>query len=102
LQQGDLILSSDNYAVIADDANQFMTDYANFTGTLFDSFFSLKNTSETIAIRDGTGNLIDELTYSSESGGDGNGKTIGKKIDGVWAESLKPGRNSRQCKYILL
>jgi len=91
LQQGDLVLSSDNYAIIADDANQFMTDYANFTGTLFDSFFSLKNTSEIIAIRDGTGNLIDELTYSSEGGGDGNGKTIGKQADGAWGESLMEG-----------
>jgi len=91
LREGSIVLPSNNYAIIADDANQFMIDYADFTGTLFDSSFSLKNTSETIAIKDGTGNLIDEITYLSEWGGNDNAKTIGKQTDSSWAESLIEG-----------
>jgi len=41
LKQGDWILVGGAYAVMADDADQFLLDYSSFSGTLFDSSFSL-------------------------------------------------------------
>ncbi len=100
LQQGDLVLSSGDYAIIADNANSFVVDYTNFSGTLFDSSFSLKNTSETIAIKDGIGNLIDELTYLSEWGGNDNNRTIEKQSDGTWTGSLSDGGTPGEANSI--
>jgi len=71
---GDTTLSSGGYAVIADNAGAFLQDWPNFSGILFDSSFSLKNSGETIALRDSSKVEIDAVTYSPDwgAGGDGN------------------------------
>jgi hypothetical protein len=65
-----------DYAVIVDDASVFLGDYPTFNGTLFDSSFSLSNTGETIALVDENVNVVDNLTYSSSVGANGNGMTL--------------------------
>ncbi len=87
LIQGDWVLPVGSYAIIADKADQFLTDHLGFNGVVFDSSFFLNNTSESIAIKDNNKAVIDEVTYQNSWGGNSNGKTI-EKQNNFWAESL--------------
>jgi len=73
ITQGSSTLQPNEYAVIVDDSEEFLKDYPDYSGTLFDSSFSLNNSGENIAIKNRT-LLIDEVSYSSEweANGDGN------------------------------
>lgn len=71
---GSSIIPSGGYAIVADNDVNFLVDNPSFSGTLFDSAFSLTNTAgETLSLIDPSGNKIDEITYS---------ETIGAKSDG--------------------
>lgn len=76
LIKGDAKMQSNSYAIIASDANLFIADYPDFSGTLFDSVFSLNNTGEYLALIDANGNKVNEITYSGEIGGKGDGNTL--------------------------
>ena len=94
LVQGSSTLALNDYAVIADDADQFLQDYPTFSGTLFDSTFSLNNTGESLALYNDTLE-IDAYTYSNQTGGDGDGNTIGI-INNTWQETTPtPGANNQ-------
>jgi hypothetical protein len=85
--QGGTNLSVGGCAVIADDTTKFLADHSGFSGVLFDSSFSLNNTGETLALKDGTLNVIDSVTYSSDSGAAGDGNSL-QKINGVWTAAM--------------
>ena len=70
------------FAIIADSPEKFLTDYPNFSGNLFDSSFSLGNTSEHLALKNGD-TIVNEVTYSSEWGAAGDGNSL-QKISGQW------------------
>lgn len=70
------------YAVVASDAVKFKVDYPNFSGSLFDSAFSLSNTGETLAIKNND-IVLDQYSYSSSQGGAGDGNSL-QKINGSW------------------
>lgn len=80
--RGTGIISPGEYAVIADDADMFLSDNPSFSGTLFDSAYALSNDGESIAIKNGT-ITINEVSYASSTGARGDGKSI-QKINGVW------------------
>ncbi|MDP3735604.1 MAG: lamin tail domain-containing protein [bacterium] len=89
--QGGSALAPGGYAVIADNATQFLGDHAGFSGVLFDSSFSLGNTGELLALRDGALADTDSVTYSSEWGAVGDGLSL-QKSGGSWiAASPTPG-----------
>lgn len=98
---GDIILEGGEYAVIADDADQFLLDHPNFLGTVFDSSFSLLNTGETINIINNLGASIgSELAYETLDswGGAGDGTTTEKinsniddNTDDNWQPSISGG-----------
>lgn len=73
---GGTVLSAGSFAIIADNAQTFLTDYPNFIGILFDSVFSLNNSGETIALKDELGNIINEAIYTSSDGANGDGKSL--------------------------
>lgn len=75
-----------NYAVIVQNNSLFLKDNPNFSGTIFDSSFSLGNTVDNFSIKDEKGNEVDTYSYNSTLGGGGNGKSL-QKIDGLWVES---------------
>ena len=77
LIQGDANIAPQGYAVIVSDPTKFKTDWPNFSGTIFDSTFSLSNSGETLAIKDGD-LIIDQYTYKSSLGADGDGKSLQK------------------------
>lgn len=68
--QGNPVIPPESYFVIADKPESFLIDYPGYSGTVADSTFSLSNTGEYLGLKDSSLNLVDELTYSSEWGGD--------------------------------
>lgn len=60
----DTLVGPGEYAVIVQDANQFILDYPFFSGSIFDSSWSSLNESgEEIGIKDSEGNFIEQFTY---------------------------------------
>lgn len=91
LVKGSATIASGVAAVIADNADKFLIDNPSFTGTLFDSSFSLNNTGETIAIRNQDGIDIDSILYNPALGAAGDGNSL-QKINGIWtATAPTPG-----------
>lgn len=85
LKQGNAVVSNEQYAVIVDDYTQFLQDHPDFSGTVFDSSFSLSNTGENLKLRDtANGNIIDEINYSTALGAAGDNNSLQRKSDGSW------------------
>jgi len=95
-----LIQGSDTfsgYAVITDDSIKFMSDNPSFSGNLFDSTFSLRNDNETIALKINASDIVFEITYFSESGGKGNGKSL-QYYAGKWCEGMPTPGKENACQ----
>jgi len=85
------VIAKNGYAVIADNATVFQSDYPLFQGVLFDSSFSLSNTGEELSIKDGEGNVMDSLTYDVSIGANGDGLSL-QRIGTIWgAYAPTPG-----------
>ncbi len=95
LVQGDSHLEPKNYAVIVSDLGKFKADWPNFTGTIFDSSFSLSNDGEVLTLKDKNLNVVDQYVYKSSSGGAGDGKSL-QKINGTWISAMPtPGTENK-------
>lgn len=91
--QGDTVLVKGRYAVIADKPEKFLIDWPDFAGVILDSYFknSLKNTGETLILKDKDNNEIDRVEYTSDWGAEGKGNSL-QKIGGEWkAAAPTPG-----------
>jgi len=94
---GSETIGSGEYIVIADNSEKFLIDWPGFSGTLFDSAFSLSNSGETLTVRDSALVDVDSYTYSSETGAQGDGNALSKQNDGVWlSAAATPGSGSLQ------
>ena len=93
--QGDPNIPANGFAIIAHDPTAFKSEFAAFTGVIFDSSFSLSNTTgETLIIRDGTLSDIDSVSYTPDKGGNGDGNSL-QKIGSDWDASLPtPGASN--------
>jgi hypothetical protein len=83
------------YAVIADNSETFLLDYPDYNSTLIDSSWSsLSNTGESIAIKDKSKNIIDELSYpTSFANGDSFSLSL---IERVWKKGIpSPGNKNK-------
>ena len=85
---GNMILDVGEYAIIADNANIFLQDYPQFSGTLIDSSFSLNNTTGIIQIFGNTGNDINLVSYDKNLGASGDGNTLQLNQAGTWVANL--------------
>lgn len=86
-------LSSGGYAIIADDAAKFQTDFPLFSGVLYDSSFSLSNAGEVISIKlDDV--ALDSVSYLPNELADGTGGTLQKVGSSFVALSATPGVSS--------
>ncbi|KKU94134.1 MAG: S-layer-like protein array protein [Candidatus Jorgensenbacteria bacterium GW2011_GWA1_48_13] len=94
LVRGSVNLPPGGYAVIAASTTKFLLeDNPTYSGTLLDSSFSLSNSGETIVIKNDT-LLIDEVTYSSNTGANGDGDSL-QLINGSWqAAEPTPGEEN--------
>ncbi len=59
----DAILAPGEYGVIAQDDVNFLLDYPNFLGSVFDSSFTLNEGGEEIGLIDAGGNFLEKFTY---------------------------------------
>jgi hypothetical protein len=88
--QGSLTFPANSYAIIAANAETFLSEHPGFSGTVIDTVLSLTNTGDTVAMTLG-GAVVTSHTYTSDDGGVGTGRTL-QYIDGVWTESIaSPG-----------
>jgi len=84
LFQGENILPARSCAIIADNVGKFLIDWPGFSGTIFDSSFSLNNTGEKLILLDNVGSEADSAVYNSEWGAGGNGQSL-QKIGEAWS-----------------
>ena len=80
-------ISAGGYAIIADNPEKFLIDYSSYSGAIFDSAFSLKNSGEEISIRDSELNDIDSVFYDTELGAGGDGNSL-QKINNLFEAKL--------------
>ncbi len=80
--QGSGVIPAGGYAIIADNTDKFLVDHS-FSGVLFDSSFSLKNTGEELTIKDADLVDIDTVAYDPEIGAKGDGNSL-QLSGGVW------------------
>ncbi|MBI2128703.1 lamin tail domain-containing protein [Candidatus Woesearchaeota archaeon] len=87
LNNGSYILNASEYAVIADDAATFLTDYFDFNSTLLDSSFDLSNSGEELLLKNKTLDVVFNMTYNVSLGAAGNNKTL-CIFNGTWQECI--------------
>ena len=84
-------LSANSSAILADNPSKFLSDWSGFSGVIFDSSFSLKNTGESISIRNPDLSDVDLVNYITDWGAQGDGSSL-QKNNGTWlASSPNPG-----------
>jgi hypothetical protein len=94
LVEGDTLVQPGGFAVIVSDLTKFKTDWPGFSGTIFDSSFSLSNTGESLVIKNENLEVTSEYSYSSETGAAGDGNSL-QKMESVWsAASPTPGEEN--------
>lgn len=91
LSAGSATLAAGEVAIIADNYSKFLADWPQYSGTLFDSSFSLSNTGETLEIKDDTLATLDSVTYSSDGGAAGDGNTLHRSGDTLVPGAPDPG-----------
>ena len=82
LIRGSSTTLSGGYTIVAENADEFMLQYPNFTGNLFQSSFALSNGGETITLNNQELE-IGVVSYSTSTGANGDGDSL-QKIEGVW------------------
>ena len=87
--QGELILPVGGFAVLADNATQFLADHPEFTGTVIDTVMNLNNSSDTLSLLNDK-IVVDAANYQNGWGANGNGKTL-ERVNGIWQESAQDG-----------
>lgn len=89
--QGGSSVSSGGYAVIANDATAFLSEYSGYSGILFDSSFSLLDTGETISVKSSDTKIEDTVSYVGIKGS----KNSTQKINGSWIDGVPtPGKEN--------
>lgn len=90
--QGTTNISAGGFAVIVNDSSKFLLDWPSFSGNLLKaSFSSFNNAGSTFIIKDGSVNIIDQVTYSSSQGSNGDGNTLQKTSNGWISAVPTPG-----------
>ncbi len=97
LFQGSNVILPGGFAIIASDATTFVLE-TGFSGTVFDTVMSLKNTTGTISLSADKGKtFFSEVTYQNTWGASGDGRTLEKiNLNGGdealnWQASLNKG-----------
>ncbi len=98
--QGSMTINPGEFVVIAQKADVFLANYADFSGNLLESSaMSLKNTTATIGLRIGSsGSIWGEITYSSDWGAQGDGNSLQRKSDGSWVAAAPTPGNQNSSK----
>ncbi len=73
---GGASIATGTYAVIAENAADFRSDYPEYSGALFHAAFSLDNGGATLTLKDKSLDSIDTVSYDSAWGGLGDGNSL--------------------------
>jgi hypothetical protein len=84
--QGANVLLSNQYAVIVDDKNEFLKDFPSYSGTILNSSFALSNDTEELIIKN-QDLFIDNLSYSSVWGANGDGNSLQKITPNLYSNN---------------
>ena len=93
--QGSLVIPSGTYAIVAKEADTFLSAHSGFSGTVIDGSLSLKDTGDELSIiKNDDGEVIDIVSYYGDAGARKNGLSL-QLIDGNWsAGTPTPGSGS--------
>ncbi|MGB7002489.1 MAG: PEGA domain-containing protein [Halobacteriota archaeon] len=89
--QGSMVIPAGGYAIVTADATTFLNEHPACNCTVIESGFWLSNTGESIALKDASSAIIDEVSYHNSWGASRNGKTLELNLTGGWEESLVDG-----------
>ncbi|HEY4505741.1 MAG TPA: lamin tail domain-containing protein [Candidatus Paceibacterota bacterium] len=93
--QGTSLIPAGGFAVISNDPTKFMPDWPTFSGNLFKaSFSSMNNTGSTLILKDGSLSVIDQVTYASTQGANGDGNSLKKSSSDWTAGTPTPGASN--------
>ncbi len=105
LANGSSTIATNEYFIIASDAQNFLSSHPGFTATVFDTVMSLNNSSSTIALSfDGGQTQGVSASYEAIWGAGGNNKTLEKinltqdSSQSNWQESFVLGGTPGQAK----
>jgi len=84
--QGSLIIPSGAYAIVAKEADTFLSAHYGFSNTVIDGSFSLTDTGDTLLLIDGDGVTVDTVSYDENAGARKNELSL-QLIDGTWTPS---------------
>jgi hypothetical protein len=90
LSKGKFVLSSGGYAILAENAEKFLSEHSSYGTALLDSSFSLSNDGESIALKNKEGEIVGGVAYLKTMGGNGNGYSIELKQNN-WLQSFIAG-----------
>jgi hypothetical protein len=95
------IVNAGEYAVICQNDLNFMKDWPNYNGLLFDSSWTdFSNKEETIALKNPELESISQVSFFSEMGAKGNSFSL-QKINNLWVESKPtPGLENKITKKV--
>ena len=88
---GSSVLPPGVSAILASDANKFISDHPNFSGALFDTAFSLSNTGESLALKDASSTLVHTVLYVAAAETSGTGGSLHVIDGGLTAALADPG-----------
>ena len=92
IAQGNNMLPVGGFAVVADKPDKFLAEHVGFSGTLFDSTFSLNNTiGEKLVLKNASSTIINEIAYTPAWGAKGDGNSLQYFSDGWKAAPPTPG-----------
>ena len=79
--QGSLVIPSGGYAILADRADVFLSDYPGFSGIVIDTVMSLNNAAENLKIIDADGQTVEQISYDNSLGANGDGYSLERTGD---------------------
>ncbi|MDB5224783.1 MAG: Lamin globular tail-like protein [Candidatus Adlerbacteria bacterium] len=88
---GSANLAAGASAILIGDQAKFGADYTNFSGTLIKASFSLSNTGEALAIKDGDLSVVDSTSYDPAVGAGGDGNSLARSGSIFVAGTPTPG-----------
>lgn len=75
--QGGSVIPPGGYAVLVGNTGKFLADWPGYSGLLFQSSFSLKNSGETLSIKNASSSELTSVSYvGGSAAGDGNSLNV--------------------------
>ncbi len=81
---GSLEIEAHGYMILCDNAVTFLADHAGISGSVIDTVMSLGNSGDTLKLIDKDGIEENVMTYTSDQGGAGDGKSLSRSPDATW------------------